>query len=412
MKAIEIDKIMEDKKCSIGWKGQFTVRKVLRGFTAFIIFVVFCITSTTSAITGISGLGNDLAPHMNKGARWRIGYCESQPYFEFDGTLYYIIKGLEELGWVSNTEGFQYTPFQQDTRSMWKWLSENDMGQYIEFVEDAYYDMSEQPDMGEKVIKRLNEKKDIDLMIVNGTYAAINIANDKHKVPTLVFSTSNAVQSEIIESPTDSGLQHVWAHVDPKRFNRQVEIFNDIFKFKKMGLVYENSYRKVFAAVDDVEEVGREREFGIEHYYVDGPIGDDDYDRYINDVLKAHKVLADKVDAMYITNGAWEFSDLPRLLKPFYDKKIPVFSQAGSIEVRNGALMSIARADFSGIGRFGADKIARIFNGSSPGELPQIFEDTPNIAINMEVADKIGYRPTFDILLVADEIYTAIENNK
>jgi hypothetical protein len=30
----------------------------------------------------------------------------------------------------------------------------------------------------------------------------------------------------------------------------------------------------------------------------------------------------------------------------------------------------------------------------------------------MEVADKIGYKPTFDILLVADEIYTAIENNK
>ncbi len=388
------------------------MRKLLRGFAAFIMLVMFCVNVSASAVSATAEIENELVASTNEGNKWRIGYCESQPYFEFDGTLYYIVKGLQELGWVANTEGFKYTPFQEDTRTMWKWLSENDMGPYIEFVKDAYYDMSEQPDTGEKVVKRLSEKKDIDLMIVNGTYAALNTANDKHSVPTLVFSTSNAVQSEIIKSPTDSGHKHVWAHVDPERFKRQVEIFYDIFKFKKVGLVYENSYRKVFAAVDDVEEVSKERGFEIEHYYVDGPVDDNDYDRYINDVIKAHKVLAEKVDAMYVTNGAWKFSDLPKLLKPFYDKRIPVFSQAGSIEVRNGALMSIARANFLGIGRFGADKIARIFNGSLSGELSQVFEDTPNIAINMEAADKIGYRPTFEILLVADEIYTSIENNK
>lgn len=376
------------------------------------MLALLCISASVSTVSGTQESTNQLTPCKNGNSKWKIGYCESQPYFEFDGTLFYIIKGLEQLGWVSNTEGLHYIPFQQDTQTMWEWLSNTDMGPYIEFVEDAYYDMSKQPDMGEKVIKRLNEKKDLDLMIVNGTYAALNIANDKHKVPTMVFATSNAVQSEIIKSPYDSGLKHVWAHVDPERFKRQVEIFYDIFGFGKVGLVYENSYRKVFAAVDDVEATAKERGFEIEHYYVNGPVNDDDYDRYLNDVLTAHKKLSEKVDAIYITNGAWKFEDLPRLLKPFYDKSIPVFSQAGSIEVRYGALMSIARADFSGIGSFGADRIARVLNGTSPGELSQIYEDTPNIAINIEVADKIGYKPTFDILLVADEIYTAIENNK
>lgn len=405
-------KIFHLSRGNVPGKEQFIVRKLLRVCAACIIFAMFLVTGPAGTSSGKAETKNELAPCANEGSKWRIGYCESQPYFEFDGTLYYIIKGLEELGWVSNTEGLQYTPFQEDTASMWKWLSENDMGPYIEFVPDAYYNMSEQPDMGKKVVNRLNEKKDIDIMIVNGTYAALNVANDKHNVPTLVFATSNAVQSGIIKSAANSGLKNVWAHVDTERFKRQVEIFYDIFKFKKVGLVYENSFKKVFAAVDDVEAVANERGFEIEHYYVDGPVNDDDYDRYINDVLNAHKKLSQKVDAMYITNGAWKFEDLPKLLKPFHDKKIPVFSQAGSIEVRNGALMSIARADFSGIGRFGADRIARVLNGSSPGELSQIYEDTPNIAINMEVADKIGYKPTFDILLVADEIYTAIENNK
>lgn len=386
--------------------------KLLRALTAGAIITLLCFTRAMEAAPALEEAGGSIKPCTNEGNKWRVGYCESQPYFEFDGTLCYIVKGLAELGWLQGVDGMPYTPFQQDTKSLWKWLSQQNMGPYIEFVEDAHYDMSEAPDMGERVLERLNGKKDIDLLIVNGTLAALNIANSKHQVPTMVFATSNAVQSGIIKSPEDSGLKHVWAHVDPERFKRQVEIFYDIFKFKKVGLVYEDSYRKVFAAVEDVEDVAGIHGFDIKHCYVDGPVDGNDYDRYLKDVINAHKKLAEEVDAMYVTNGAWNFEDLPGLLKPFYDRKIPVFSQAGSIEVRYGALMSIARADFSGIGRFGADRIARVFNGTPPGELSQVFEDTPNIALNMEVADKILYKPDFEILLVADEIYMTVEGSK
>lgn len=387
------------------------MKKIVR-LLAAVLSAVSILTLSVNAVPELKNSKNSIAPQTNEGRKWRIGYCESQPYFEFDGTLYYLVKGLSELGWIQNADKLPYTPFQQDTATMWKWLSEKDLGPYIEFVADAHYDMSAEPDMGERVIKRLNEKKDIDLVIVNGTFAALSVANDKHDVPSLVFATSNAVQSGIVKAPENSGLKNVWAHMDPDRFKRQVEIFYDIFHFKKLGLVYENSFRKVFAAVDDVEAVAKKKGFEIEHYYVDGPVDANDYERYCSDVVKAHRYLADKIDAMYVTNGAWMFEDLPRLLEPLGDKGIPVFSQAGSIEVRYGALMSIARADFSGIGRFGADRIARVLNGAAPGELSQIFEDTPNIALNMEVAKKVGYKPAFDILLVSDEIYSEIEGKK
>jgi hypothetical protein len=53
------------------------------------------------------------------------------------------------------------------------------------------------------------------------------------------------------------------------------------------------------------------------------------------------------------------------VLKPIVEAKLPSFSMLGSTEVRHGALMSIAQADFSYVGLFHAETIARIFNGAT-----------------------------------------------
>lgn len=350
----------------------------------------------------------DLAPGLNNGKKWRIGYCESQNYFEFAGTLHGIINGLEKLGWLENTKGLPYVDFQEDTKTMWKWLSSNDLGLYIQFVDNAHYNL--EVDSSEELIRRLKEDGDIDLMIVNGTFAGQVLANDAHAIPSLIFSTSNAIESGIVKSEHDSGLDHIWAHVDPDRFIRQIEVFYDIFEFEKLGILYvDDSFRRAFAAVDDVEGVALEKGFELVHHHK--TFDPERFDKYLEDVLQAHKNLAEEVDAMYITNGAWQISMIYELLEPFYEKKIPVFSQVGSGEVRYGALMSLARANYSGIGEFGARTLTSVIKGIPPRELSQYYGDSPSIAINLEVARKIDYKPSFEILLVADEVYQTIEKD-
>jgi ABC-type uncharacterized transport system substrate-binding protein len=76
--------------------------------------------------------------------------------------------------------------------------------------------------------------------------------------------------------------------------------------------------------------------------------------------------------------------------------------------VSYGALLSLYRANFSGIGHFGAENIARTLKGTKLRDLPQVFGDTPSIVINLATADRIGYLTPFDILLAADEIFTTI----
>jgi len=92
------------------------------------------------------------------------------------------------------------------------------------------------------------------------------------------------------------------------------------------------------------------------------------------------------------------------LIEIFNQKKIPVFSQTGSAEVKKGVLLSIATAGYRHEAEYQARKIAQILNGAKPRDLPLLFEDPANIAINLNTARKIGFDPPVDILEAADEI--------
>lgn len=356
-----------------------------------------------------------LRPPNHLARKYRIGYVETKTFANYAATLAGLAFALKDLGWLSSLDGLPYDPRHADTRAMWTWLSSHATGPSLEFPADAYYTYQGLDGPGIKraaapIIRRLRDRKDLDLVIAMGTDAGKTLATDAHKTPVLVFSTSDAVRAGVIKSAQDPGRNHVWAHMDPDRYRRQIEIFHDIFRFRKLGVAYEDSRAgRTFAAVDDLEAVARERGFQVVREFVTQP-APGHMDKFYQDLALAHRRLAAKVDAAYF--GLFigiQPERLPELFTPFVERKLPVFAQQGPDDVRHGALMSVARADFRGIGRFGAEVVAQVLNGVSPRKLGQVYENSPNIILNLEVARAIGYKPTFDILLVADEIFHHVE---
>lgn len=340
--------------------------------------------------------------------KYRIAYCETEPWINYSGTLSSLAEGLVKYGWLNNLEGLPYQDGQMETDAIWDWMAAQ-TSSYVEFAQDDHYTLSTMSDAEQKaMLQRFSQAQDLDLIIAMGTTAGKLLADSNLPIPVMVFSTSNAVRSGIIKSEEDSGSDRVWAHMDARVYKRQMTVFYDLFQFRRMGMVYENSsLGRVYAAVDDAEELARELGFQIMARPVEEPVNEADKERYYRDLLALHRELAEKVDAMYLTMGPIEPARLSELLQPFYDKKIPVFSQLGTEEVMAGALISVARADFSGVGEFGADNMIKILSGTSPRQLPQVFENIPHIALNLDVARMIGYQPPFEILLAADEIYQA-----
>jgi len=375
---------------------------------------VFLLISTLLPYTSVSAEDKgdfSIEPISNNGQKWRIGYYEGGPYIEYQQTLVATIKGLMELGWIEQTE----IPMQkgEQTDEFWNWLATEAKSEYLEFVKNAYYTADWDDDLRKKtvgeIITRLNETKDIELIIAMGTWAGQDIANDNHTIPTIAIAVSDAVGSGIVKSVEDSGYDHVHARIDPFRYERQVQIFHDIIGFQKLGVAYKNDLAgRTYAAIDKVEQVAQESGFELVSCYIKDTVA---FEPEIEEesVKECFQELGEKTDAIYVTmHTAINSRSIPDLVNIANSLRIPTFSQAGSEEVKYGFLMSISLAEYKYVGRFHAETIAKIFNGAKPRDLEQVFEDPPKIAINLKTAEIIGYDPPVDVLGAADEIYQEI----
>lgn len=349
-------------------------------------------------------------PRTNNGEKWRVGYYEGGPYIDYQLNLLATVRGLMNAGWIET----QDIPTQsgEETDKLWDWLVNSAKSDYIEFVADAHYSANWDDNVGKQtvdsIIARVNEKKDLDLMLAVGTMAGKGLANDLHGTPTIVMSASDPISSGIVKSAEDSGFQHVHAKVDPGRYERQLRVFHEIVGFTKLGVPYEDSVNgRSYAALDTIEALSKERGFEIVRCHTKTDIPD--VNEAENTVLKCFEDFAGQVDAIYVTVQQGVTRDsLPKLVDIAHRHEIPTFSQSGSDEVRRGVLVSLSQAGFKYVGEFYAKIVAKIFNGADPNELNQLYESPPKIAINLQTAEKIGFNPPVVILGAADEIFTDI----
>ncbi|MGI6778024.1 MAG: ABC transporter substrate-binding protein [Acetivibrionales bacterium] len=377
----------------------------------FIIFVLaLVIMLLPAAAYSERDSDDDLSPQVINGRKYKIGYIESDEFVNYPPSFYYILKGLEDIRWLKGIDGVPYEEGQLDTKTMWDYLSTNDVSDYLEFVPDFHYSLAYIDDeQKEQLVSRLSSNE-VDLVIVLGTDAGNMIADTAHSVNSMIFSVTDAVLAGISETYEYSNKENIWAHTDPARFERQLRVFYDIFNFKKLGIVMEDSdIARAFTPVNNINDLSEEYGFETVIKYVDMPKDSSDIDRYKEELARAYDEISDEIDAFYITVAEINAEWLKELLEPFYEKRVPVFSQLGGQEVAKGALMSINVTSFEEIGQFGAVRIAQVLKGEKPGNLVQEFVSTPRIDINLGVADRINYPVSFDLLLVADKIYLEIE---
>jgi len=381
----------------------------MKSFKLLHIFITICILYINAYSLSAEEFSN--LPVTNNGKKWRIAYFEGGEYSAYQTILNYTVKGLMELNWAENRKIPEQTGEQTD--QLWDWYSHNVKSEYIEFVADAHYTCQWDDTMTEKltedIITRLNTKKDIDIIIATGTVAGQQLSNNRHHVPTIVISTSDAIGAKIIKSAEDSGYDHVNAHVDPLRYDRQIRLFHDIIGFKKLGLIYEDTVTgRSYAALDSVLNVSKERGFDVVHCHAltdtpDIKLAEKEYFSCLNKISK-------EIDAIYITSSsAVTDGTRPKIIKILNRNKIPSFSQTGSVEVKEGLLLSISQESYKYVGLFHADTMARVLNGAKPRQLTQIYEEPPKIAINLKTAEIIGFDPPVDILAAADEIFQTIK---
>ena len=344
-------------------------------------------------------------PKLNEGKKWRIGYYEGGPNSEYTDTMRTFVKGLVESGWISDL-----TPpdiIQDTPKPYWEWLSQCNSPFLLFKKEDSYsanWERKLRIEIREKLLVKLKNGQ-LDLVIAMGTWAGQDLVNNEHSVPTMVLSTSNPIEAGIVKSADNSGFDHVTARLDSNRYLRQLRMFHRIVGFQKLGIAFENSSDgKIYSAINDVQQVAKERGFKIVSCNVIDATSDADLaDR---SCLDCYRRLVQKVDAVYVTPLNCVDRPPKEIAEIFKTAGIPSFSMVGSKFVRMGIMLSISSdSGYTELGRYNAWKFGEILNGTRPVMLKQVFEDPLDIAVNLKTAKSIGFDMPDSIIRIATEIY-------
>ena len=348
------------------------------------------------------------------GGKYRLAYVDYDEYLPASRQFYYILKGLEELGWI--TEGsipFDITDIEEQsmsTKQMYEALSDADLGPFLEFADDAFFYLgyTDREEIAPVLTNRAGE--DIDMVITFGTSAGVFVKNLSLPIPMVDFSATDPVASGIIDSSTEgSGNPNVWAQVEPSLPLRQLKYYHSICPFQKLGVIIYGD--ETISGVPDIEASAKECGFELVKYNIEEQPRetDEELEAYYQLVEEEIAKMADEgIDAFFLTIDLInDLNKLKPLLFALYKKDIPVYLMDDVEAVRRGGLMLISANDIENVGRFVADAIAKIFNGAVAGDLPCIYTSAPSIYFNYDVARQINYPLQFEFLAACDEIFTS-----
>lgn len=382
-------------------------------------FKVLIVITLVSLVSGVGcSFAADPGPGKNNGVKFRIGYMEGGPYGDYQEILIILVKKLMASGWIPEQE-VPALPDTKHTDILWEWLAAPERSPYLEFVADGYWsggwDRDRHKGQLQEIYARLEKKKDIDLMLAFGTWAGKGMATDAHSTPTMVCSVSDPVRSGIVPSPDNAGRDYIHTRVDPERYARQIRLFYETVGFTKLGVAYRDTPSgRTYAALEDIKKVSAEKGFGLSECTLpenSQSTLDKDYEL----LLACHQKLAREVDGFYLSvNALVTMERMPELIAPFLEHQVPTFAQGRNLEVKHGVMMGMAQVSFDGLGEFYAQAFGRILNGEKPGDISMIYEDQPEIVVNLETAKKVGFHMPVEILSGAKEVYqsTAVAPTK
>lgn len=353
-------------------------------------------------------------PHTKEdGKAFRIGYVDYDEYAPASIQFYYIVLALEKYGWIKKGS----IPFTLEdidkkdlsTKEMYEELSSANLGDYIEFVPNAFWYLGYTDNEVVSQELRNAASGDLDMIFTFGTSAGVFVKNLTLSIPMVDFSATDPVTSGIIASSTSgTGNKYVWAQVEPEIAGRQLKYYYSIKPFEKLGVIAHAN--EVMSGIPDVYECAEELGFEVEYDFIEEQQRetDEQWEAYYALVAQRISAISEKdIDAFFLpVDVIWDTSRLESLLEPLYQKHIPVYLMDGADFVENGGLMLISANDMEGIGDFVAQAVIRILDGENAAEIPCIYQSAPAIYFNYDVADRIGYPLEYDFLASCDQIYS------
>ena len=297
-------------------------------------------------------------------------YVEGGPFSDYQRIFQGLALGLEERGPIRNG----HVPLPKDSeevRVMWEWLHRHAGGNRLVFLADGFYSASGTAGSGKKVrqdvLRRIREKKDVDMVLAFGTWAGQDLAAQDLPVPVIVSSVTNAVDAGIIPR-WKIRVGTIWWLPSSRTVSSARSCCSMTSSPSKARYRLRGYPRQAAAASLSTRSRMPPGNWASPCCAVPTPSTSRIRTFASERLLACHKKLVEQgAEAVYLTyNVGLQASAMRNVLQPLADAHIPTFSQLGVPDVVHGALLSVAQSNAAEEGRFSAGLVEAIAQGRAP----------------------------------------------
>ncbi|ABA90238.1 periplasmic substrate-binding protein and efflux pump, RND family, outer membrane protein [Syntrophotalea carbinolica DSM 2380] len=266
----------------------------------------------------------------------------------------------------------------------------------IQFPERANLTADWTPLAVHRCIDRLLSDPQVDIVLAIGMLAGQDLARrGPLPKPGLALLTTDRSAQRLPASNGSSGV-HNFTYIAPATsLLRDLQLFQELVPFRHLTIL---SYRPYHEAIPEIAQTLEKKlaADGIELTVI--PLE--------GRVAPALAALPVTTDAVYITPLLLSAPEFRKLVGTLIERKLPSYSYLGYEEVQQGVLAGSAPAtDFSRLARRTALNLQRILLGEDAADLPATINRDERLTVNMATARAIGFSPTWDALIEAEQLY-------
>ncbi|MCR5397978.1 MAG: hypothetical protein K6E68_00420 [Lachnospiraceae bacterium] len=364
-------------------------------FTALFIALIMCV------LTGCAGTKVTTQEEQDLKLRdIRVGCFNSGEYYYYHDILDSIALELQRTGYIS---GYDPDKTRETTKDVWLDLCAC-KSEYFHFIPEVYY---EKYSMTDEELEVATKEDGVDLMIAVGSMSGLFLTEraDEINYDYMVIGVADPISGGMVKSATERLNDRSFVVVDTKRITRQIEAAYEMFHFKDIGVVYDDTPEAYsYSGIGQLKDAAERYGFNIHERHVKEAY-ELDYDRYYPELKAAYDELLPEIDLLYITTATIEDDKLPWLLEDMTEAGIITVAETSESQVEYGAMMHITMSDAYEEGQFVAARIVEYASGADITDMDMVFEIAPKICLNRTTIERVGAQIPLETYLVADKIY-------
>lgn len=208
------------------------------------------------------------------------------------------------------------------------------------------------------------------------------------------FATDRSAQ-QLPASNGSSGVHNFNYIAATTPLLRDLQLFHELVPFRKLAVFSHRPYHEA------IPEIARNLKKQLAADGIDVtviPLN--------GQAAPALAALPADTEAVYLTPLLLQEQEFDKLVKGLIARKLPTFSYLGYDEVAKGILAGgTPTTDFARLARRTALNLQRILLGEDAANLPATISRDERLSINMATARVIGFSPTWDTLIEAEQLF-------